>query len=343
MLGLRVKKHNAEKARRYLERHAQLSINHKLIGSNSFIYLPINEGTDRKSLEKARKEFGAKVLEKKFEPLKSQGKYREMLQENLGSRYEQATKSYDLIGNMALIDAKGTVAKEIAKAIMSTNKNVETVISKGSAVTGKYRVRKYVHILGKRNFIATYRENGATLTFDIRRTFFSSRLAFDRLRIARQVKKGENVMVMFAGMGPFVVEIAKMQKSAHVVGIELNRSACKYMRQNIAINKATNATAQVGDVKKLANKYRGFADRIVMPLPKDAYQFLDSVLVVAKKKCIVHYYGFGNKESAFEEHIEKIGKFLSSKGVKFKVLDKRVARVYSPKEIEVVLDILISR
>ncbi|MGI0141210.1 MAG: class I SAM-dependent methyltransferase [Candidatus Micrarchaeales archaeon] len=336
------KKH-AEKARRYLEVHAQLSAKHRIYGDNSFIYLPMMIGTDDKKAKSAARKLGAKLVDKKFEELGDRSGYRQLLKQELGKRYDDVTKSYDLVGNIALIDAKGEPAKKIARAIMETNKNIKTVISKGGAVRGKYRTRKYVHILGKRNFVAEYKENGVLLKFDIRKTFFSSRLAFDRLRIARLVKNNEKVIVMFAGMGPFAIEIAKMHKKSEVVGIELNKSACAYMKKNIELNHLKNVIAEVGDVKKVAHEYRGFADRIIMPLPKDAYDFLDAALEVAKKKAVIHYYAFGKRESAFEDQIKLVKSFFAKKHRKMSIIDKRVVRKYSPKEIEIVLDILIAK
>jgi len=342
MIGLRASRKDAEKARRFLAKHALLDNHYKIYGDNSFIYLPVLQNTEDKKVKSTAEKLGAKVVKANFERAENPSAYRQILRKKLGKRYDDITKSYDIIGNIALIDVKGKAAKQTAKAIMETNKNVETVISKDSAVGGKYRTRKYRHILGKKNFVATYRENGVVLKFDIRKTFFSSRLAFDRLRIARLVKKGENVLVMFAGMGPFAIEIAKMQRDSNVVGIELNRSAYNYMTQNIALNKAPNVTAELGDVKKVANRYKRFADRIVMPLPTDAFSFLGAVLKVARKGCVVHYYAFGERESAFKENAKLVKEFFLEHDRKIRILDKRVVRQYSPKEVEIVLDIRIN-
>ncbi|MDE1855989.1 MAG: class I SAM-dependent methyltransferase family protein, partial [Candidatus Micrarchaeota archaeon] len=326
---MKVKKSKAEKARQYLEGLALLSTKHRIYGANSFIYLPIVQNADDKIAKSAAKLFDGTIEKRDFEPAGEKGAYRQLLHQSLGAKYDDVTKSYDLIGNIAVIDAKGKAAKDIAKAVMSTNKNVETVISKGGAVSGKYRTRKYLHIMGKRNFVAHYKENGAEFKFDIRKTFFSSRLAYDRLRIAKLVGKNENVVVMFAGMGPFAIEIAKMHKDANVVGIELNRSAYSYMKQNISLNHLHNATAVLGDVGKVAHKYKGFADRIIMPLPRDAYRFLGAALEMSKRKSTIHYYAFGDRESAFEDKIGQVKTFFAKRHRKIRIASKRIARQYS--------------
>ncbi|MDE1825474.1 MAG: class I SAM-dependent methyltransferase family protein [Candidatus Micrarchaeota archaeon] len=341
MLGLRTNKKNAQRAKQYLDKHALLAKRFKLIGKDSFIYLPIVPSTDGKKAKRLEGLLAGKLVEKEFEELGNQSGYKKELMRRLGDGYEAATKSYDLIGDMALIDGRGRVAKEIAKTIMATNKGVLTVISKGGAVRGKYRTRKYRHVLGKKNYIATYKENGAIFKFDIRKTFFSSRLAFDRLRIANLVNGNENVVVMFAGMGPFAIQIAKMHRGATVVGIELNRDACRYMKQNISLNHLQNVTAECGDVKRVAKKYMGFADRVIMPLPKDSHSFLGCALKVGKRRFMLHYYAFGKRETAFGENESIVRRFFSAHGRRVRIVGRRTVRQYSPKEIEIVLDVAV--
>lgn len=270
--------------------------------------------------------------------------YRETLRGLLGEkRYAEATKSYDILGNIAIIDAKGATAKKIAKAVMATNKNVETVLRKGGAISGRYRTRKYHYVAGKRNFIARYRENNSVFEFDVRKAYFSARLAYERRRIINQVRNGERVMVMFAGVGPFAIEIAKAKKKTKVVAIELNKYAYRYMLDNIRINKTPNVTPILGDVKKVAEKYYNFADRIIMPLPKDSYSFLGSALEVAKRGCVIHYYAFGESKKAFEQHSKKLIEFFQRHKRGARIVGKRVVRPYSATEVEIVLDAKIRR
>ena len=92
----------------------------------------------------------------------------------------------------------------------------------------------------------------------------------ERARIAALVKQGENVLVPFAGVGPFAIVIAKRVPSAEVIGIELNPDAAEYFRRNILRNGCLNVSVLQGDVAKLLpDKCEEWADRIAMPLPKD--------------------------------------------------------------------------
>ena len=234
------------------------------------------------------------------------------------------------------------MAKKVAGAIMRTNRSIRTVLRKGGAVKGRYRTRKFHFVAGRKNYIANYRENGCTFRFDVRTAFFSARLAYERKRIAGLAKGGEKVVVMFSGVGPFAIEIAKAHGTCRVVAIELNKEAHKAALENKRLNRIDNVALVQGDVKKLAPEYKGFADRIVMPLPKGASKFLAEALLVAKDSCVVHYYAFCRADRE-KETVERIRKFVESRGRKFRLIGKRTVRPYSSKEIEIVVDFLMFR
>jgi precorrin-6B methylase 2 len=156
------------------------------------------------------------------------------------------------------------------------------------------------------------------------------------------LREGEVVVDMFAGVGPYAIEIARAHSGCSVVAIELNKEACRYLLENVKLNKAGNVIPVQGNVRRVAERYRGFADRIVMPLPKTSSSFLEEVLVVAKPRCTVHYYTFCKTEGE-EQAIGKIKEFFTSHGKKFNVLGMRMVRPYSANEIEIVVDFRIWR
>jgi len=330
-----VEKRNAEKAKKYLLKHNMLNKGYKVFGNESFIYFPILSQKGEKEL----KRFGT-LGYAYFEERKAID-YKKELEKILSKAEGEAAKGYDLLGNIAIIDAEPKLAKQIGRLILSLNKNVETVLRKTSTVKGRYRTRSYAHVAGKRNYIAHYKENGCIFEFDVRKVFFSPRLAYERQRIAAQVRRGEHVVVMFAGVGPFAIEIAKRVPSAKVIAIELNRYAYKYMLRNIQLNKVKNVKPVLGDVKRVAREYRNFADRIVMPLPKESHSFLDAAYEVAKQKAIVHYYTFVPRDSNNASSL--LLSFSRKMNASIKVLNERIVRPYSAKEVEIVIDFMLSK
>ena len=337
-LSLKVKKPNAEKARKYLSAHQLLDKSYKVFSKDSFIYFPITDAAQVSP--KLLKILGASVERMRAgraDRRKTQD-YRELLKRSLGTAYDDVAKGYDLLGSIAIIEAEKRHAEKIASAIMQANKSVKTVIRKNGAVKGVYRRREYEHVAGVRTFIADYAENGAKFKFDLRKSFFSTRLAYERKRIADSSKDGERVIVLFAGVGPFAVELAKARPASQVIAIEKNKEAYMDMLTNIKINRLKNIAAELGDVKKYAEKYKGFADRIIMPLPKDAHHFLETAFRMAGKKCIIHYYAFGNIASAFEDHKDIIKAAAIRKGRRVRFLKSRMVRTYAPDTIEIVID-----
>lgn len=267
------------------------------------------------------------------------GSYRDLLMREFGEGYSEITKSFDLLGNIAIIDADKKSAKRIARILMATHRRVETVLRKEGAVEGRYRIRKYSFVAGKRNYVARYTENGATFVFDVRKTFFSPRLAYERKRIVDMAKDGENVVVMFAGVGPFAIEIAKRNRNSSVVAIELNKDSHAYMKDNIRLNKTPNVIPILGDASRPGRKYQGFADRIIMPLPMDSFRFMGAALKMARKGCTVHYYALS--ESDGRDEIARLRKFVSGKGRRFVLVGKREARPYSARSSEMAIDFTV--
>jgi len=221
---------------------------------------------------------------------------------------------------------------------MMIHKNVETVFRKASGMKGIYRVRELKLIGGKDQKTARYVENGVRLELDVGKVFFSPRLSNERKRISGLARKNESVLVLFAGVGPFAICIAKKNPESKVIGIELNRDAVKWFKKNIELNRLDNVSAVLGDVRKEMKKkrYYRWADRIVMPLPKDAEHFLADAERACRKGTIIHFYTFVNHKDYVKETIEKIRNNLKRK---FRIRRLKQVRGYSPSAVQVVADI----
>ncbi len=336
---MRVRKENAEKVRVFLSGSGNLDKGHAVLRRGPFVYFPLEEKPDDKAMRELRG-LGAGLSKANFAPQKGKMNYGELMAKARGSSPEDSARGYDLLGDIAVIDASPAAARRMAGALMKANGNIKTVLRKGGAVSGRFRTRKFYYVAGRRNYLADYRENGCRFRFDVRKVFFSPRLAHERNRVSGLARDGESVVVMFSGVGPFAIEIAKAHRNCKVVAMELNKEAHKAAIKNKELNKVGNVALAQGDVKKLASEYRGFTDRIVMPLPKDAARFLDEVLTVAKPKCTVHYYAFC-KSGGESRTIEGIRKFFESHGKRFKLIAMREVRPYSHDMVEIVVDFAI--
>lgn len=243
---------------------------------------------------------------------------------------ELLPRAFDVVGNIAIINLpeelrKKVIIRKVASELLKL-KHVKTVVMKEGKVKGRLRKATYKIIGGEKTFETIHKENKTLMKINISKVYFSPRLASDRLDIAKKIKKGELVLVMFAGVLPYALVIAKHAKPEKIYAIEINKSAEKYAKENIKINKINNIVFIRGDVKKvvpsLAKKIK--FDRIVMPRPQIKKTFLKEAFLVAKKSCMIHFHDFLAKEE-----IAKVGERLKEEARK---LGKKI-RVVSIKKI----------
>ena len=334
MLFLKVEKAKAEKARQYLKKCKIFNTLYKPYSKGGYVYFPVLP--DIGTAETARLSAIGTLRHSSMRPArKSHGPQR--MHDVFGS----STIRYDIIGSIAVVEAESGIEKEAARLILRQNKRIKTVLSRASAVSGTYRIRKHSYIAGKKTYISKYRENGCIFNIDLNKAFFSPRLSYERNRVSKLVRKNEKVIVMFAGVGPFAIEMARNAPSSEVVAIELNRHAYSYMLKNISENKAKNVVPILGDVAKVAPNYEGYADRIVMPLPKDSADFLGSAILCAKRNCTVHYYAFSGRDNPYASAENLIRKACLKHGRKARIISKRIVRPYSPSSVEIVIDFMV--
>jgi tRNA (guanine37-N1)-methyltransferase len=251
-------------------------------------------------------------------------------------------KSYDIVGSILIFSdfQEKLIKKEklVGKYLINSIKPVKTVCRKIVKYSGKYRLPKLKIIAGEKTKETTYKENGILLNLDVEKVYFSSRSGNERLRIAQLVKRGEDVLVMFSGCAPFPCVIAKNSQPKSVIGIEINPIAHKYALENIAINKLANVGLIKGDVRKvLPNKK---FDRILMPLPKNAEDYLDLALKASKKGTIIHFYDFLN-EKEFDLAKEKVIKACKRTKKKFKIINLVKCGHFGPGIYRICLDFKI--
>ncbi len=268
-------------------------------------------------------------------------KLRDVLAEKLTKKeMESAPNSFDVIGNIAVLEVKEElISKEkiIGEAILSMHKNVNTVCKRAGEHSGKYRTQKLKIIAGKRTKETIHKESGCQLKLHIEKCYFSSRSGTERLRIANQIKEGEEVLVMFSGIGPFVCVIGKNSKYKSIIGVELNPVAHKYASENVNLNKIKNCEIIEGDVRKVVPKLNKKYDRIIMPLPRTAEEFLDTALLVAKKGTMIHLYGFLG-EDEFNDYKKKIKNICKENNFKVDIKELVKCGQFSPRVFRICVD-----
>ena len=217
-------------------------------------------------------------------------------------------RSFDVVGDIAIVEIPKALQKKeklIGETILKLNNHIKTVVRKHGAHKGQLRIQETRIIAGKRKKVTESKEYGVRLKLHLDKTYYSIRYGVERKRIADQVKPGEEVLVMFSGIAPFPLVIAKNAKAKNIVAVELNKEAHEFAKENIKLNKVTTIQLHQGDVRKVVPKLRGNFDRIVMPLPKGGEHFLDIALSKIKKGGIIHFYDFLHEDN-FKEARDKI-------------------------------------
>ncbi|MCK5563116.1 class I SAM-dependent methyltransferase family protein, partial [Candidatus Bathyarchaeota archaeon] len=196
-------------------------------------------------------------------------------------------KSFDIIGDIAIIRVQNFLepkAPLVAEAIIKTHKRVKTVLLQTSPVLGKFRLRKLQWIAGENRTETVHREFGCLFKVDLEHVYFSPRLSYERMRVAKLVRPNEVVANLFAGVGCFSIVMARFSKVDKVHSIDINPVAVGYMQENVMLNKVKRQVIPLlGDAKEIVEKQlRNVADRVLMPLPEKAYEYLDQALVALK-------------------------------------------------------------
>lgn len=256
--------------------------------------------------------------------------------------------SFDIVGDIAIIKTpsdNNANAQAVAAQIMAIHKGVKTVLIQTSPILGDFRVRQLNFLTGEDKTITKHKESGCVFSVDVEKCYFSPRLLGERSKIASLVKPGETVVNMFAGVGCFSILIAKTVPGCFVFSIDVNPIAVQYMKENIRINRVFGKViALLGDSKEIINaNLQGKADRVLMPLPEKALEYLPYAIFALKKQGgWIHYYDFqhaiGNEDPTEKTKL-KVAEKLHCLNVGYVFGGSRVVRSTGPNWYQTVLDI----
>ncbi len=254
-------------------------------------------------------------------------------------------RSFNVLGNVAVVnfsdETKVEDKKKFANEILKSNRMIKTVLEKSGRFSGRLRKMQTKYLAGEKNKEVLYKENNCSFRFNIDTTYFSPRLSNERKEIASLIKENSVVLVMFAGVAPFSIVIAKNSKPKEIYSNELNREANKYGELNAELNNVKNKINFVnGDIKRVAVKLKEQKkkfDFIVMPRPNLKDSFLEQAFLLSKKGTKVYYYDFCKVDET-DEIVEKIKKEAVKSKKKIKILKVKSAGETAPYKIRVRVD-----
>jgi tRNA (guanine37-N1)-methyltransferase len=354
MLAIKIPLKGINEMRKILMVKELMDMNYKLETSNSYGYIPLK--TMVSNLEELEKELNNKItgfsdeiaieiIEKDLIAIKKPPKN---LSENLKGKLsteeiENLKKSFDIIGDIVILEIPKNFEKYkniIGKSALDFTKR-KSVFMKKSGIEGVIRTRKIEHIAGENNSKTIHKEHGMRLSLDIKNVYFSPRLATERKTVFDQVKNGENILDMFAGIGPYSILIAKT-KNVRIYAVDINKIAIEYMKENIQLNKITGRIIPFyGDINQIAISFKEKQlkfNRIIMNLPGLAYEFLDLAISLIEDGGTLHYYEFSDN---FDQLINRVEGIAIKYNKQIDVLNKRKVKSSSPGMWHMSVDVKI--
>lgn len=334
MIGIKIKKNKANDLRKMLLKHSIIDLDAKIKRKDDFVIIPVIRMPDNDLIKKIE---GIEIVETTFQMHRKRPKsLKDYLKGKIDpQKIDEIKGSFDIIGDIVILEIPEDMEdlkSMIGEAALKFTKR-KAVYRKKSEIKGIVRTREFEHLAGKDISETIHQEFGIKLMLDVKKVYFSPRLATERKRVADSVKNGEIIIDMFAGVGPFPILIAK-EHDVKIYAIDINPEAFKYVKKNIELNKVQNKVIPaLGDARELLKEMNVEADRIIMNLPGTAYEFLDPAFASLKDGGIIHYYEFAFD---FYNAIKRLENAASPR--KVEILNKRKVKSKSPGIWHIAID-----
>jgi tRNA (guanine37-N1)-methyltransferase len=272
----------------------------------------------------------------------------------LGDALEPAERqvifsSYDVIGDIIIIKIPNSLQQKkytIGKLLLENMKHVRSVFIQTSSVDGDFRLRRLELLAGAFRTVTEHHEYGCRFKVDVGKVYFSPRLSTERQRIAKIVRNNEIITNMFAGVGTFSILIAKQNPCSTVFSIDSNPKAHNLCLVNARLNKVQDRVFPLcGDAKFIAgNLLADLSDRVLMPLPEKAKEFVDTaVTCLRNKKGTIHY--FAHVKAQNRKDAINAGKLATTEAFRYYTHElgtTRIVREVGPRLYQIVSDVIVS-
>jgi len=248
--------------------------------------------------------------------------------------------SYQKIGDIVIINLKKELWKYdnlIGKIVLKKIPTTKSVFRRRGFIKTELRAPQIKFISGVNNTVTLHKEHCIVYKLDVSNIMFSKGNLNERKRIVKQIKKGETIVDMFAGIGYFSLGVAKFSGAKKIYAIEINPKSYDYLLENIRLNKVeSKVTPILGDCAVEIPKLGRIADRVIMGLLPSCKKYLKDAMKVVKSNGIIHYHRVAKKDE--EKLFEDVKTAAKIKGHKAKLIKKIKVKSYAPKVYHWVLD-----
>ena len=366
ILGVKFSKNNTSKFVKILKPYKNNYKNFNPIkhskDSNDNIYLTKFTSEEKKSLEdiltsNLKKEDKYTITEEQITLTENNFSYEEIfkyfIEEEVSNKKLEETEAsinkliksfpngFEIVGKIAHMNLRDEYLKYkyfIGQLILDKNPSLVTVVNKVGKIDNVYRTYEMEILAGEENYNVEHKEGNVRFQFDLRKTYWCSRLQNERDRVLKLMTKNEVLCDAFCGVGPLALRACK--KGVKVYANDLNPDAYTYLNNNIKLNKLNKDNFLIKTynmdarefIKSLVNLSKNnidedeengdkifpidlHIDHFYMNLPKDAIEFLD-IFIGLFKNCkeniynknnlpMIHVYGFAKIDNDPHEILKK--------------------------------------
>lgn len=342
-MAIKIEKGKAEEVRRKLRMFRLIDSDFKPRIEGGYVLFPVKTVN---GLNNLIREYSIEVLPAFFEERSKKPRcLREVLEKILPSELHQhIPSSIDLVGDVAIVTVSEELEsriRDVGRAIMEVYPRVKTVLAKQGKTIGEYRIRVFNMIAGGSGTETIHREHGCIYKVDLMKAFFNPRMSSERLRIALQVRDGEEILDMFAGIGPFSILIAKKNPTVAVTAIELNPDAHRYLLTNISLNKVQDRVKALhGDAKRVLRDFGPVFDRIIMDLPFNSLNFLDIALSKLKNRGVIHLYHVEGGDDSTDKARLRVSELAQEIGYRVEITHLHRVHEIAPRKYIIAVDLM---
>lgn len=257
---------------------------------------------------------------------------------------ELLPKGYQLLGQVCILNLKKELLKYrklIAETSLNLIPSAKTICLKTDIIKGQFREPSIEVLAGEKNTVVKHHEFDCVFEFDISKIMWSKGNMNERQRLASLIKKNEIVVDFFAGLGYWVIPIAKHCLTKRIIAIELNPVAFKFLQKNIILNLVSDKIEAInGDCVEVAKKLNIKADRIILGLIPSPFFALPAALSLSKKGTIIHFEGIASTDNP-NELFEEVRKIALENKRTIKLIKANEVKSFSPHKSHFTLDIQV--
>ncbi len=338
MESLKVELIHLNDVRKIIAEKQLMNMDYKIKTDKNYGYIPLKEKATEELIQEIKNTLNNEnlLIENHNTKLTKTKQYPKSITESLKGKLteeeiENIKTSFDTIGDIVILEIPEELENQkkiIGQATLNFTKR-KSIYMKKSRVKGITRIRELELIAGENNPVTIHKEHNSRIKLDVTQVYFSPRLATERKRISDSVKKNEEILDMFTGVGPFPLIIAR-NTECKITAVDINEHAIKYLKENIKLNKLKGEINPIqGDINQVSTnilKDKKF-DRIIMNLPGTAYQFLDLAIHHIKNNGIINYYEFSD---SFGQGIERLQEAAHKQGKSVEIITNRKVKSSSP-------------